>query len=80
MPDNTAPSASSEQTLPNVSHLDWLTDEDTDVLAVRRELAAASVAGLDNFWDNEEDLAWQDFQTTGGKWAHYDRHDSRDRR
>lgn len=36
--------------------------EDLDDLAVRRELAAASVAALGDFWDNEVDAQWQDFQ------------------
>lgn len=42
--------------------MDDLPDEDIDSLAVRRELAAASVAGLGDFWDNEVDREWQDFQ------------------
>jgi len=33
-----------------------------DDLAVRRELAAASVAALGDFWDNEVDAQWQTFQ------------------
>ena len=41
--------------------MDWLSDEDTDDLAVRRELAAASVALMGDFWDNEVDAEWQDF-------------------
>ena len=36
--------------------------EDTDSLAVRRELAAASLAALGDFWDNEVDAQWQTFQ------------------
>jgi plasmid stability protein len=36
--------------------------EDLDSLAVRRDLAAASVAGLGDFWDNEVDARWQTFQ------------------
>jgi len=36
--------------------------KDLDSLAVRRELAAASVAALGNFWDNEVDAQWQTFQ------------------
>lgn len=36
--------------------------ESLDSLAVRRELAAASVAALGNFWDNEVDAQWQTFQ------------------
>lgn len=36
--------------------------DDLDDLAVRRELAAASVAALGDFWDNEVDAQWQDFQ------------------
>ncbi len=45
-----------------VLNMDHLPDEDIDSLAVRRELAAASVAALGSFWDNEEDLEWQKFQ------------------
>ncbi|MFQ6015972.1 MAG: ribbon-helix-helix protein, CopG family [Anaerolineae bacterium] len=37
-------------------------EEDLDSLAVRRELAAASVAALGDFWDNEVDAQWQNFQ------------------
>ena len=36
--------------------------EDLDSLAVRRELAAASVAAVEDFWDNEVDAQWQNFQ------------------
>ena len=36
--------------------------EDTDSLTVRRELAAASLAALGDFWDNEVDAQWQTFQ------------------
>lgn len=36
--------------------------ENLDSLTVRRELAAASVAALGDFWDNEVDAQWQDFQ------------------
>jgi len=36
--------------------------EDLDSLVVRRELAAASVAALGDFWDNEVDAQWQNFQ------------------
>ena len=36
--------------------------EDTDSLAVRRDLAAASLAALGDFWDNEVDAQWQTFQ------------------
>ena len=36
--------------------------EDLDSLQVRRELAAASVAALGDFWDNEVDSEWQSFQ------------------
>jgi hypothetical protein len=36
--------------------------ENLDSLAVRRELAAASVAALGDFWDNEVDAQWQTFQ------------------
>lgn len=43
-------------------HTDHLSGEDMDSLAVRRDLAAASVAALGDFWDNEADRAWQDFQ------------------
>ncbi|MBE9472273.1 MAG: hypothetical protein KAW49_07110 [Anaerolineae bacterium] len=39
-----------------------MAEEDLDSLAVRRELAAASVAALGDFWDNEVDAQWQDFQ------------------
>jgi hypothetical protein len=35
------------------------THEDLDDLAVRRELAAASVAALGDFWDDEVDAQWQ---------------------
>lgn len=45
-----------------VLHKDHLPDEDIDSLAVRRELAAASIAALGDSWDNEVDLEWQDFQ------------------
>ena len=45
-----------------VLHMDHLPNEDIDSLAVRRELAAASVAALGDFWDNEVDLEWQIFQ------------------
>jgi plasmid stability protein len=37
-------------------------DEDLDSLAVRRELAAASIAALGDFWDNAVDAQWQTFQ------------------
>jgi hypothetical protein len=59
--DNIIPDESSWQALPITHRMDWLTDEDTDDLPVRRELAAASVAALGDFWDNEADRAWQDF-------------------
>lgn len=36
--------------------------ENLDSLAVRRELAAASVAALADFWNNEVDAQWQTFQ------------------
>ena len=36
--------------------------ESLDSLAVRRELAAASIAALGDFWDNEVDAQWQTFQ------------------
>ena len=36
--------------------------EDLDDLAVRRELAAASIAALGDSWDNEIDAQWQTFQ------------------
>lgn len=62
MPDHISPNDSSGQALSKLSRMDWLTDEDTDDLAVRRELAAAPVAALGSFWDNEEDLEWQKFQ------------------
>ncbi len=39
-----------------------LAREDLDSLSVRRELAAASVAALGDFWDNEEDAKWQSFR------------------
>jgi len=39
-----------------------MVEEDLDSLTVRRELAAASVAALGDFWDNEVDAQWQDFQ------------------
>lgn len=61
MPDHMSPNDTSGQAMPKVSLVDWLTDEDTDDLAVRRELAAASFAALGDFWDNEVDRAWQDF-------------------
>ena len=67
MKDNHVPDEAFRQMLPIIHPLDWLTDEDTDDLAVRRELAAASVGALGDFWDNEVDIAWQDFQTTDGK-------------
>jgi hypothetical protein len=35
-------------------------DLDNDV--VRRDLAAASVAALGEFWDNDIDAQWQDFE------------------
>ena len=37
-------------------------NEDTESLTVRRELAAASLAALGDFWDNEVDAQWQTFQ------------------
>ena len=39
-----------------------MAEENLDSLYVRRELAAASVAALEDFWDNELDAQWQDFQ------------------
>jgi len=39
-----------------------MAEENLDSLAVRRELAAASVAALEDFWDNELDAQWQDLQ------------------
>ena len=36
--------------------------DDLDDVSVRRDLAAASVAALGDFWDNEVDLEWQNFQ------------------
>jgi len=36
--------------------------EDLDSLLIRRELAAASVAALGDFWDNEVDAQWQNLQ------------------
>ncbi len=41
----------------NLQHWD-----DLDDASVRRDLAAASVAALGDFWDNEVDLEWQNFQ------------------
>ena len=38
------------------------TNDDTNSLTIRRELALASVAALGDFWDNEVDREWQDFQ------------------
>ena len=62
----------------NESHFRWLrellesslaslgegpaTGEEIDSLAVRRELAAASVNALGDFWGNEIDTEWQTFQ------------------
>ncbi len=42
--------------------MDHLPGEDMDSLTARRELAAASVAALGDFWDNEVDREWQHFQ------------------
>lgn len=42
--------------------MDHLPDEDIDSLAVRRELAAASIAALGDFWDSEVDLDWAEIQ------------------
>jgi hypothetical protein len=39
-----------------------MSEEDLDDLAVRQELAAASVAALGDFRDGEVDAQWQDFQ------------------
>ena len=39
-----------------------ISEEDLDDLVVRRELAAASVAALGDFWDDEVDARWQGFQ------------------
>ena len=39
-----------------------MAEENLDSLSVRRELAAASVAALEDFWDNELDAQWQDLQ------------------
>ena len=36
--------------------------ESLDRLSVRRELAAASVAALGDFWDSGVDAHWQTFQ------------------
>jgi len=36
--------------------------DDLDSLSVRRELAAASVAALGDFWDDKVDAQWQPFQ------------------
>ncbi len=35
---------------------------DLDNEVVRRDLAAASVAALSDFWDNDIDAQWQDFE------------------
>lgn len=51
------------QALPDGMGIDWLFYEDLDSLEVRHELAIASVAALGDFWDNPEDLEWQNFQT-----------------
>ena len=62
MPNTTTiPGELPYQALPDATDIDWLSDEDLDSVAVRRELAAASVAALGDFWDNEVDLGWQDF-------------------
>lgn len=45
-----------------VLQMDLPSNDDLDSLTVRRELAAASIAPLGSFWDNEVDRAWQDFQ------------------
>jgi hypothetical protein len=39
-----------------------MTEEDLNSLAVRRELATASMAALGDFWDHEVDAQWQDYQ------------------
>lgn len=61
LPNNTIPGELPCQVLPDAAGIDWLSDEDLDSLAVRREMAAASIAVLGDFWDNEVDCAWQDF-------------------
>lgn len=61
MPNNTIPGELPCQTLPDAAGIDWLSDEDLDSLAVRRELAAASVFALGDFWDNEAEGEWQYF-------------------
>lgn len=60
--NNTTPGDSPEQALLNATRMDWLSGEDIDNLATRRELAAASIAALGDFWDSDCDLEWQDFQ------------------
>ena len=62
LPNNAIPGELPCQALPDAIGIDWLSDEDLDSLAVRCELAAASVAALGDFWDNEVDLEWQNFQ------------------
>lgn len=47
--------------------IDNLSNEDVDNLAVRRELAATSVAALGDIWDNELDHKWQEFRPCPGK-------------
>lgn len=62
MKDKHIPSEMLRQMVPVTHHLDWLIDDDTDDLAVRRELATASVTALGDFWDSDEDSEWQKFQ------------------
>jgi hypothetical protein len=61
VPNKTIPGESSRQTLLDTIGIDWLSDENLDSMVVRRELTAASVAALGDFWDNELDREWQDF-------------------
>ncbi len=46
----------------DAEQVDNSAEDNVNSLAVRRELAAASVAALGDFWDNEVDREWQDFQ------------------
>ena len=62
-PNNPTPGDLLWQALQDADHL---ADDDIDSLAVRRELAAASVVALGDFWDNEVDLEWQDFAPVVG--------------
>lgn len=60
LPNNAIPGELPCQALPAAIGMAWSFDEDLDKLAIRRELAAASVAALGDFWDNEVDSQWQD--------------------